>query len=311
MISHGQNLLTNLLNMGKSRRSGFRPKACRHFAYPSLALSRPDSGGISSVPGQTGIWSRVPPPTLNSTACNEYPPRHYAFIFLSIICPIVHNSIHLNSKPTSSLSTSNHNPETCEIISFHFLISTTLNCGADIYVIIFVLSMSLRTALEGLSLQQEFFPITLQFVALWIWESSLVLSKGPDFHYRRKRYGRIGILLEEWLPSTITLIPCESQLRGWIWGNSKYWKRGSSNDDMKGKGDGHLANYWRTQSMSSGHLSMPLWIRLLLFVDVRHTDTRRPMPNATPDARHPSPSALRPTPASWASMGVETLQGIL
>lgn len=49
--------------------------------------------------------------------------------------------------------------------------------------------MSLRTALERLSLQQELFPITLQFVALWIWESSLVLSKGPDFHYRRKRYG--------------------------------------------------------------------------------------------------------------------------
>lgn len=79
--------------------------------------------------------------------------------------------------------------------------------------------------------------------------------------------------LGEWLPSKIPFIPCESLLRDCIWRNSMCWKRGTYNDEIKGKGDGHHANDWRTQSISLGYLAMPLWIRLLPFIFVNLIDT--------------------------------------
>lgn len=45
-----------------------------------------------------------------------------------------------------------------------------------------------KWAWERLQVHQELFPIAPQLVGLWMREFSLVLSKGPDFHYRRKRY---------------------------------------------------------------------------------------------------------------------------
>lgn len=107
--------------------------------------------------------------------CANYPNSEADFFIIDFCIHFVFQSYRLH-------------PAICEIISSHFLISTTLSCGAHMHAIIFAVWMSLRTAWGRLPVYQELFLIKAQLAVLWMRECSLVLSKGPDFHYRHKRY---------------------------------------------------------------------------------------------------------------------------